>query len=150
MPGTYHCLKLHLIFGTKHRERWLTPDIRPRVHEYLGGAVRGEGGQPLGIGGVEDHVHLLIGWRTDVAVADLVRNIKSGSSRWIHQTFPELSGFAWQEGYGVFSVSESQVDKVRKYIRMQEEHHRERTFQEEFEAFLKAHGIEHESRYLWD
>ena len=150
MPGTYHSLKLHLVFSTKRRERWLTSDLRPRIHEYLGGIVRSEGGAVLAVGGVEDHVHLLVGWRTNVAIADLLRNLKASSSRWMHQTFPALSGFAWQEGYGVFSGSDSQGDRVREYIRTQEDHHRQRTFQEEFEAFLKAHGVEYEARYLWD
>src|SRR5580704_3825646 len=110
MPGTFHNLKFHLVFSTKQREPWLTGDILPRVHDYLGGVIRGERGVVLEIGGVADHVHVLFGWRTDEALSTLIRNLKANSSRWIHETFPAMGGFAWQEGYSIFSVSESQVD----------------------------------------
>lgn len=150
MPGTYHCLKFHLIFSTKNRERWLTDNIRDRVHNYLGGIIKGERGVPLALGGVEDHVHILFSWRTDEAISTLMRNLKSNSSKWIHETFPELRAFAWQEGYSIFSVSESQVEKVKTYIGNQAEHHRVRSFKEEVEVLLRAHGVQYDARYLWD
>lgn len=149
MPGTYHCLKFHLIFSTKNRERWLGNGVRARVHDYLGGIIRGERGVPLAIGGVEDHVHILFSWRTDEAISTLARNLKANSSKWIHDTFPELQTFAWQEGYAVFSVSESQVKKVKAYIGNQVEHHRVKSFKEELVEFLRAHGVEYDERYLW-
>jgi len=90
MPGTYHCLQFHLIFSTKGRERWLTDDVRERVHDYLGGIIRSERGMPLAVGGIEDHVHILLSWRTDEALFTLVRNLKSNSSKWIHGAFPAL------------------------------------------------------------
>lgn len=150
MPGTYHCLKYHLVFSTKHREPWLTDSMKPRVHDYLGGIIRGERGVPLAIGGVEDHVHLLFSWRTDEAISTLARNLKANSSKWIHDKFSELRAFAWQEGYAVFSVSESQVEKVRAYIGNQVEHHRVKSFKEELEEFLRAHGVDYDARHLWD
>jgi REP element-mobilizing transposase RayT len=148
MPGTFHNLKFHLVFSTAGRERWLAPEIRARVHDYLGGIVRGEGGVSLQIGGVEDHVHVLFGWKTDRAISDLVRNVKAHSSRWIHETWPELAKFHWQEGYSIFSVSESQMAKVRGYIERQEDHHRTKTFAEELEEFLRVNGVEYDPRYL--
>src|SRR5579859_657621 len=150
MPGTYHNLKFHLIFSTKHREPWLKNDIRPRIHDYLGGIIRGEKGALLEIGGVADHVHILFGWRTDESIATLVRNLKANSSRWIHETFPALRDFAWQEGYGIFSVSQSQVPAVQNYIQRQEQHHQIKTFREELLAFLRTHNIKFEEKYVFD
>ena len=150
MAGTFHNLKFHLIFSTKQREPWLTGEIPLRVHDYLGGIIRSENGAVLEIGGVADHVHILFGWRTDEALSVLVRNLKANSSRWIHETFPAMRGFAWQEGYSVFSVSESQVDKVRNYIQGQAEHHRVKPFKEELLEFLRAHNVRFEERYVFD
>jgi putative transposase len=140
----------HIVFSTRNREPCLDPGMRPRLFEYLGGAVRGEGGTALAINGVADHVHLLVRLRSDTAVSAVVGAIKANSSGWIHRTLPGYAGFAWQTGYGAFTVSASQVGKVREYIENQEEHHRVRTYQEEFLAFLKAHGIEYDERYVWE
>lgn len=150
MPGTFHNLKFHLIFSTKHRAPWLTETVRPRVHEYLGGIIRGERGKVIAIGGVTDHVHILFGWRTDEAISTLVRNLKANSSRWIHETFPALAGFAWQEGYSIFAVSQSQVDKVRGYIQRQEEHHRAKPFRDELLDFLRTHEVSFDEQYVFD
>jgi REP element-mobilizing transposase RayT len=143
-------LLYHIVFSTKNREPCLEPGMRPRLFEYLGGAVRGEGGTALAINGVADHVHLLVRLRQDKAVSAVVGAIKANSSGWVHRTFPACAGFAWQVGYGAFTVSTSQTGKVRRYIEDQEEHHRVRRFQEEFLAFLKANGIEYDHRYIWD
>lgn len=137
------------MFSTKHREPLITPDLAPRLHGYLGGAVRGEGGLAIEIGGMTDHVHLLVKWRPDEAVSTLMRNMKGGSSRWVHETFPEHRAFAWQEGYGAFSVSESQVETVRAYIRNQAHHHRTRSFKEEFVVLLEAHGVAYDAGLIW-
>jgi REP element-mobilizing transposase RayT len=150
MPGTHHNLKFHLIFSTKYRLPFLRDDVRPRIHEYLGGIIRHERGHPLEIGGVADHVHILFSWRTDEAISVLARNLKANSSRWIHETFPDLREFSWQEGYAIFSVSESVSERVREYVRGQEEHHRKKTFQEELAEFLRAHRVEYDEKYLWD
>ena len=97
-----------------------------------------------------DHLHLLVGWRTDDSLANLLRNVKSRSSAWIHETFPEHRSFAWQEGYGAFTVSHSQIFRVRDYIRTQPEHHRVKTFKEEYLELLRAHEIAFEERYVLD
>ncbi|MEK6798929.1 MAG: IS200/IS605 family transposase [Planctomycetota bacterium] len=150
MPGTYSKLLYHIVFSTKQRGAWLKPDIAPRIHEYLGGIVRGEGGAAHLINGMPDHVHLLISWRTDESIATLMRNLKAHSSRWVHQTFPDMVGFRWQEGYSVFTVSESQFDPVQRYIQNQEDHHRGRPFEEEMRSLLRAHRIEFDERYVFD
>jgi putative transposase len=150
MPHSYTQLLYHLVFSTKHREPFLGPTVLPRVCEYLGGAVRGEGGTALIVNGMPDHIHILARLRQDVALSDVLRAIKANSSGWIHDTFAELSGFAWQTGYGAFTVSASQSDRVCHYIERQQEHHRRRTFQEELVAFLKAHRIESDERYVLD
>lgn len=150
MPHSYTNLLYHIVFSTKERIYWLSADVAPRVHEYLGGAVRSEGGTGLLVNGVPDHVHLLVRLRQDKAVASVIGAIKATSSGWIHKNFPALEAFAWQSGYGAFTVSQSQSRRVLKYIREQEEHHRQQTFQEEFIALLKAHEIACDERYLWD
>jgi len=150
MPGTYSKLLDHLVFSTKGRVAWLKPAIAPRVYEYLGGIVRGEGGVPHRINGMPDHVHLLIGWRTDESLSVLLRNLKAHSSRWIHDSFADCSGFRWQEGYSVFTVSQSQFDAVDGYIRGQEGHHKRRSFDDELRELLRIHRIEYDERYLLD
>ena len=150
MPGTYSKILLHIVFSTKGRARLIAPELESRLHPYIGGIVREEQGVLRAIGGTGNHVHLLVGWRTDETVATLVRRAKSGSSQWVHETFPEMEAFAWQEGYGVFSVSASQVERVEQYIQNQAEHHKLRTFEEELVALLEKHRIEYEEKYLWD
>jgi len=150
MPGTYSQILLHVIFSTKHREPWMTPDIAERLYPYMGGIVRAEKGVLYGIGGVEDHVHMYLRWRPDGTVSDLMRTVKARSSLWVHQTFPKLGGFAWQEGYGVFSVSKSQEEAVKKYIARQTEHHKKKDFKSELLRLLRAHGIEFDEQYVFD
>jgi putative transposase len=150
LAGTFSNIVLHVIFSTKNRVMTIKPDIQDRLYAFIGGIVRDERGTLLRAGGMPDHLHLLIRWRTDGAVSDLLRNVKGRSSKWIHDTFPEQHGFAWQAGYGVFSVSQSQCEHVRRYISDQNEHHRGQTFQEEFIEFLRAHAIEYDDRYIWE
>ncbi len=143
-------LLYHVVFSTKERQPWLDEDMRPRVFAYLGGLVRGVEGIALLVNGMPDHVHILAKLRQDQALSDVVRHIKANSSGWIHRTFPALEHFAWQTGYGAFSVSQSQVEKVRAYIENQEAHHRRRPFQKEFIALLKAHNLPFREEELWD
>ncbi|HWL93837.1 MAG TPA: IS200/IS605 family transposase [Phycisphaerae bacterium] len=150
MAGTYSEILLHVVFSTKNRANLIKPEIQLRLYEYMGGIIRAEKGTTYAIGGTPDHVHLLIRWRTDETVATLLRNLKSNSSRWIKDTFPAFGDFAWQEGYGVFSVSHSQVETVKHYIENQEEHHRGRSFKEEFIRLLEVHDIEYDERYIWE
>jgi REP element-mobilizing transposase RayT len=150
MPSSYTCLRYHLIWSTKHREPLISDDVRAPLFQYMGGILRGHGGKLLAAGGMPDHVHLLADISKQQTLADALRDLKANSSGWIHETFPNLSGFAWQTGYGAFTVSYSNADGVKQYIANQAEHHRVRTFQEEFVEFLKRHGIEYDERYLWD
>ena len=150
MGNTYTKLVYHIVFSTKDRAPALTEDIRERVYEYIGGIVRGEKGSLLQIGGVTDHVHLLARFRADLSVSDMVRLIKSNSSLWAHQSLENKSNFGWQSGYGAFSVSESQIASVRKYIENQEKHHARRSFRDELVSLLQKHGIEFDERYLLD
>jgi putative transposase len=150
MPSSHLSLHYHLIFSTKHREPLLAPAIAPRVYDYLGGILRSLDGVLLAAGGMPDHVHLLVGLGATRSLADVLRDLKAGSSKWVHETFPEMGGFRWQVGYGAFVVSYSLLDAVRAYIARQEEHHRKRSFQEEYVLFLRRHGIEYDERYVWE
>ena len=148
MPSTHLSLHYHLVFSTKNRLPDIAESWRGRLHACLGGVVRNVEGIPEAIGGVADHVHLLIGLRATACLADVVRDVKAVSSRWVHEETGD-PGFSWQEGYGAFTVSASQRDVVREYIARQEEHHRKRTFQEEYLELLKRSGVEFDDRYLW-
>ncbi|MGZ5432902.1 MAG: IS200/IS605 family transposase [Thermoanaerobaculia bacterium] len=148
MPSTHTSLHYHLVFSTRERVPSIRPDIRERVHSYLGGVIRGMGGTPLEVGGIADHVHLVIGLKPTHVLADVMRVLKGDSSKWVHMELG-VRDFAWQDGYGAFTVSKSAVDAVREYVRNQEEHHRKRTFQEEYLEFLEKMAIEYDERYLW-
>jgi putative transposase len=150
MPGTYSQLLLHIVFSTKRREPLITPDVAERLYAYIGGIVRAEKGVLFDINGVEDHVHLYLRWRTDESIANLMRTVKARSSKWVHETFPELPHFAWQEGYSAFTVSKSQEPAVRAYIASQHEHHRKEDFKAELLRLLRRHGIEFEEKYVFD
>ena len=149
MAGTFTNLQYHIVFSTKNRKPWISEELRPRIYEYMGGTIRAKRGILYEIEGTPDHVHLLIRWRPDDSVSDLVRDIKNASSGWVHDNFPELESFRWQEGFGAFTVSHSQADKVKAYIIGQEEHHREKCFKNEYIALLKAHQVDYDERYVW-
>lgn len=149
MSGTYSQLLYHIVFSTKERSAWIDPALAERLYPYMGGIIRAEKGVLIQIGGVADHVHLLLRWRTDGALSDLLRQVKARSSQWIHETFPELKGFAWQEGYSAFTVSLSQDQGVRRYIESQAEHHKKVDFKEELLKFLRAHQIPFEEKYVF-
>ncbi len=137
------CL-FHCVFSTKRREPWLTSEIRERLWPYLGGIGRENEMKALAIGGVADHVHVLV----SLPVAKAMQLLKGNSSKWMHETFPALHAFSWQEGYGAFSIGVSGVEETVAYIRAQEEHHRTRTFREEMQMFLQRHGIALEEKML--
>ena len=146
-----HCnLIYHLVFSTKGRQRFLTPDFRPEVHRYLAGAVQGVDGIPLIINGTEDHVHLLVKLSQNHALKNVLSEIKSNSSGWIHRQNRGLADFAWQAGYGAFTVSASQKERVYQYVKNQEAHHAEYAFKAEYLGLLKAHEVEYDERYIWD
>jgi putative transposase len=139
----------HCVFSTKERRPSIKPELRDRLWPFLGSIARQNKMKAIEIGGVEDHVHLLLSLPSTMAIAKALQLLKGGSSKWVHETFPEQRLFAWQEEYGAFSVSVSQLDKTIEYIKGQETHHRKMKFQEEFLTLLKKHRIEYDERYLW-
>ena len=149
MGHTYSSLLVHVVFSTKDRRPVIHDSFRQRLYEYMGGIARGEFGRALVVGGTENHVHALLSFGTTVSVAEAMRKWKSLSSGWVHETFPAEADFAWQEGYGAFSVSRSGADKVIRYIEVQAEHHKRLTFEEEFVALLEQHGIEYDPERIW-
>lgn len=149
MANTFTSLHYHIVFSTKNRERWIRPDIEDRVWDYIGGIIRENDMHPVRVGGIEDHVHVLLGAPPTMTVSKAAQLLKGGSSKWIHDTFPDLKAFNWQDGYGAFSVSNSALSKVEEYIRNQRQHHQKLSFQEEFRALLKKHGITYDERYVW-
>jgi len=149
MPHSYSTLLTHVVFSTKDRMRFMDAEIRPELFAYMGGIVREMGGAARIVNGMEDHVHMLISLTADVAISDCLRVVKTNSSRWVHEAFGNHRKFAWQTGYGAFSVSASNEKQVIKYIRDQERHHRRMTFEEEFIALLRKHGVPFEERFLW-
>lgn len=150
MSATYCSLLYHAVFSTKDRKRWLDDQIRERVYAYMGGTIHEKGGVLIAANGTDDHVHLLLGLHQKKAVADAVQEVKANSSRWIHDTFPDYRDFAWQRGYGAFTVSVSQQERVEAYLARQHAHHRKATFQEEFIALLERHRVKYDPRYIWD
>jgi len=148
MPSTHTSLHYHLVFSTKNREPWFKPAVRPKLHAYLGGIVRGINGVPHAVGGVGDHVHLSVGLTAAHTLSEIMRQLKADSSRWIKSEL-SLKDFAWQEGYGAFTFAAPDLKKVDGYILKQEEHHRARTFQEEYVAMLKRGMVEFDDRFLW-
>lgn len=139
-------LLYHIVFATKERAPLITDALRPRLHEYLGGIARNLGGTALEINGVEDHVHLLVILPPTIAVSEFMSKLKANSSAWAKK---RNEYFAWQSRYGAFTVSESQVERVRNYIRAQEEHHRKTTFRDEYVALLRAHRIDFDEAHIW-
>jgi REP element-mobilizing transposase RayT len=150
VPQSLACLYVHLIFSTKNRELFIVPDLGPRLYGYIGGILRQTGEVLVEAGGMPDHIHLLVSLGRQASVADTVRTVKANSSRWVHETFPDRAAFGWQNGYGAFTVSHSNVESVREYIRGQAEHHKKRSFQDEYREFLRRHAIEWDERYVWD
>jgi len=142
MHSFVSCL-IHCVWATKERRPLIDPSLQPRLWPYLGGIARENSIKTLVVGGVENHVHLLLSIPSTLSVAKSIQLLKGNSSKWIHETFPEQRGFEWQEGYGAFSIGVSGVGDTTKYIEGQAEHHRKMSFQEELEMFLKKHGMEY-------
>jgi REP element-mobilizing transposase RayT len=149
MPHTFVSLLVHVVFSTKDRAPDLSPELASRLFPYMGGIIKELNGAPLIINGPADHVHLLLSLPAKTSVADLLRVLKTNSSRWVHEQFPERKRFAWQAGYGAFTVSGSRSDDVRNYIASQQARHRRVSFQEEFLTLLKKHGLEYDAGDLW-
>ena len=150
MPQSLANVLLHLIFSTKNRTACLDADVRPSLHAYLATVARNADCECPRVGGTVDHVHLAIRFSRTITIAKLVEELKTSSTKWIKTRSPKLAGFAWQRGYGAFSVGPADIDALLAYIDTQEEHHRTRTFQEEYRTFLKKYGVEYDERYVWD
>ena len=150
MAHSYVCCYVHYIFSVSGRRRLVTDEIRKRLWPYMGGVARENGIMPVEIGGTDDHAHVLVTLPATMTVSRGVQLIKGISSKWVSEAFKGVRDFQWQEGYGGFSVSKSAVDDVVRYIRDQEEHHRERTFEEEYLAFLDRYGVEYDLKYVFD
>ena len=148
--GSFTQLTYHIVFATKYRAPSILPDMQPRLYEYIGGRLRAKKGLLIEIGSTADHVHILARLSPTLAVADVVRDVKANSSKWINELVKGKSVFEWQKGYGAFTVSYSHIDTVRSYIQRQEEHHRTKTFQEEYILFLKRHNIDFRLEYLFE
>ena len=149
MPHSYVSNLVHCVFSTKERRKSIAPDIKDRLWAFIGGIARENQMKALVVGGTADHVHALLALPATMAVAKAVQLIKGGSSKWVHDTFPMHRHFAWQQRYGAFTISISHLDWTIAYIRAQQQHHRRRSFEEEFLAFLKTHRIEYDERYVW-
>lgn len=151
MPQSLAKLYVHIIFSTKNRFPFLQDkELRNEMYAYLGGACNGLDSPVLTVGGVADHVHILCVLSKNLSLAKFVGEIKRGSSKWVKTKGRGVSKFAWQNGYGAFSISQPHVEAMRKYIARQEEHHRKKTFQREFRAFLKQYDVEFDERFVWD
>lgn len=151
MPQSIAQNLLHLIFSTKHRHPFLKNDAtRTELHKYAAGILRNWDSPAIEINSVEDHIHILFALSKNHALAKIVEELKKSSSSWIKTKVDGCAQFYWQAGYGAFSVSQSRVESVRQYIRNQAEHHRKKTFQEEYRQFLRRHGIEIDERRVWD
>ncbi|HEY7544078.1 MAG TPA: IS200/IS605 family transposase [Blastocatellia bacterium] len=150
MAHTFTNLLTHVIFSSKNRAPCIRAELKPQLYAYMGGIIREMKGKALMIDGTADHIHLLISLPPALSIAETLRVMKTNSSRWVHETWPSHRDFAWQIGYGAFSVSKSNASAVLKYIASQEKHHQRMSFQEEFIALLKKHGIEYDERYIWE
>lgn len=149
MPHSYNALYTHVVFATKDRKPQITPALEERLFPYMGGIVRELHGKLLNINGVEDHLHLLLSMPPTASTAEIVGKVKGCASKWIHETFPEHARFEWQRGYGAFSVSQSQLAIVARYIERQKIHHAKASFRDEYLRLLTRHGISVDERFLW-
>jgi len=147
--GSYSKLTYHIVFGTKYRRKTISSEIAPRLYEYVGGIIRDLSGSQIEIGGIEDHIHILTTLPASNAISKALQEIKASSSKWMKENSSQAQ-FAWQVGYGAFTVSYSGIDTVRSYIQNQREHHRMRTFEEEYEQLLLKHGIAYKNEHLFE
>jgi putative transposase len=150
MPQSLSSVLIHLVFSTKNREPFITPNIESELHPYMATIFRDHDSPSLIINGTADHIHALFALGRTIAIADLVEEVKTGSSKWLKTIDRELRNFHWQRGYGAFSIGQSNVAELKRYIRNQKQHHRRVSFQDEYREFLKKYEIEFDERYVWD
>jgi putative transposase len=149
MPHTYSSNLIHCVFSTKNRVRCIKPEIQGELWSYMGGIARNHSFQALAVGGAENHAHALLLLPPVISVSKAMQTMKAASSKWLHETQPNMRDFAWREAYGAFSVSISHANDTVSYILNQTEHHKKRDFQQEFLAFLKKHNVKHDPAYVW-
>jgi putative transposase len=150
MPQSLSSILLHLIFSTKNRERLVRPELEPELHAYLAAVFRACDSPALSIGGDADHIHALFALSRTWTVADVVEEVKKRSSKWMKTKGQAYRSFQWQAGYGAFSIGQSNVLALKRYIAQQKEHHKRRSFQDEFRDLLKKYGVDYDERYVWD
>jgi len=150
MANTYSSLFYHLVFSTKHRQRLIDREIEDRVWAYIGGVARNYKLTAIQIGGVEDHIHALVLAKPVHPPSDIAKWLKTDSSKWVHEEFGNMRTFAWQDGYGIFSVSKSKVPEVVDYIKRQRQHHERESFEQEYERLMDLHGVDYDRKYLLD
>jgi putative transposase len=150
MPQSLSKVFIQIVFSTKNREPWLDTALRPSLHSYLATVVRDLDAEAFRVGGTADHVHIAATLPRTLSQADMVQQIKTSATHWLKRQHKSLAAFAWQRGYGVFSISKSQLSALTRYVDNQEEHHRKRTFQDEYRTILKRYGVEYDERYVWD
>lgn len=148
--STYTNLTYHVIFSTKYRTPSIEAAWKDELYAYIGGIIRGEKGQLLEIGGTNDHVHILAGFHPTATISYMLQHMKGNASKWVNERKLHSKRFEWQTGYGAFTVSQSQVPAVRRYIQKQEKHHEKQTFKDEFLAILKRHQIEYDPKYVFE
>jgi REP element-mobilizing transposase RayT len=149
MAQTLVCLRVHVVFSTKNRRPMITPEVEPELHAYLGGTIKNLDSRCLAAGGTNNHVHLLISQSKNIALSHLMEEIKKSSSKWIKTKGTALRGFGWQDGYGAFTIGQSQVEALQRYIAGQKERHKRQTFEEELLTLLKKYRVEYDERYIW-
>ena len=150
MPQSLSSILIHLVFSTKHRELFITPAIETELHPYLATIFRALKSPSLCIDGTADHLHVLFSLARVITIADLVEEVKTESSKWMKTKGQEFKNFHWQKGYGAFSIGQSNVASLKRYIRGQKQHHQRVSFQDEYRKFLKAYAIDYDERYVWD
>jgi len=149
MSHSYVRLLVHVVFSTKERRHLITPDLQERLFPYLAGIATHNGFEALAVGGIEDHVHVVLQLPTTITIAKAVQLLKGNSSKWVSVTFPLHAGFTWQEGYGAFSIGASQLQRTLAYVRNQAEHHRTASFQDEYLRFLESNGLPYDQQYVF-
>jgi REP element-mobilizing transposase RayT len=150
MANTYTQIYIQIVFAVRNRAALISPQWKERLHKYITGIVQNKGHKLLAINSMPDHLHIFIGMKPDEALSDLVRDVKRDSTNFVNEEIRPKNKFGWQEGFGAFSYSRSAIDTVVKYILNQEEHHRRKTFREEYESFLKEFAVDYDTRYVFE
>lgn len=150
MPQSLAYNYIHFVTSTKHRKPLITPEIQENLYGYIAGICKKLESPAIQIGGIEDHIHILVILSKKISLINFVEEVKKGSSKWMKTQGEQFQNFYWQEGYGAFSVNPREVDVVKKYIQTQKEHHSKKTFQDEYRAFLKQYNVPYDERYVWD